>query len=544
MNRKVLSFLVSFLLLLPSFVWTLRDRHVWPWDQAWYAEVSLSLWMVLQRHPTQWISSLISALQTKPPAIAWLGEFFVPLGALLHHVEPALLISVLLPQWGTLFLLYLIGKELFPKSNILPLTGSLFAASMPLFVAMSHQYLVEPLQTFVVAYFYWIALVSFRQPRLCILGHLLIASFLGLLTKFSTPLYCLAPAAIVLWNLSKGFSLESLHPHKNDKKDLFLLASGLLLGILTIAWYQVNFFTMWMQSKRATVAVEALKYGHKDTFIHKFAWWLPTFFSNFSLPEVWWCLTILAAGGFVFFIWQTPTWKIHLPRSRESVLGVYAFGQIFLVLAVFSMIIPDESRYLMPLLPSIVIIFFLLIAKLKNVLINRLMAIIFICQFCLVHAQAQALIPANPRICSWLTPVHQDMKESKLVVQLVELTSNDETANRCNVCGVDLPWLNANSLSFYAAKQQLKTHVRAYYNPLGYGETDSEKAWQRLNENRPLYFISLDEKLIPKDVFNYVAAPILERVSSSKSWVRIPFQSNSGILLFRNTSTPGCAFYK
>src|ERR1700692_1364353 len=83
------------LLLAPSLVWIFKDHQVWPWDQAWYGEVSVNLWFSLTHSLTDWARTMIDGLNSKPPGIVWLGQFFVPL-RILGSVEDALLLSIML----------------------------------------------------------------------------------------------------------------------------------------------------------------------------------------------------------------------------------------------------------------------------------------------------------------------------------------------------------------------------------------------------------------------------------------------------------------
>src|ERR1035441_2810272 len=139
-----LIYLLVGLFLAPSPLWILRDRQVWPWDQAWYGEVSVNLWYSLTHSLVEWARTMIGGMNSKPPGIVWLGQFFVPLRVILGSVEASLLFSILLTQGTTLLLLFGIGRAMFPESYLIPVAGVTFAASTQLFVGLSHQYFVEP----------------------------------------------------------------------------------------------------------------------------------------------------------------------------------------------------------------------------------------------------------------------------------------------------------------------------------------------------------------------------------------------------------------
>src|SRR6266545_2399673 len=68
--------------LAPSVLWIALDEHVWPWDQAWYGQVTVELYYTLREDPGEWLPAMVHAFGIKAPGTAWLGQWFVPLGAL------------------------------------------------------------------------------------------------------------------------------------------------------------------------------------------------------------------------------------------------------------------------------------------------------------------------------------------------------------------------------------------------------------------------------------------------------------------------------
>src|SRR5260370_25875737 len=93
-ERSILPYIVSVLLVLPNFYWVLKDKTVWPWDQAWYGEVSVDLWYLLTHHLGQWPAAMLSAFGSKTPGVAWFGQFFVPLGQAVGSIWVGLLLSI------------------------------------------------------------------------------------------------------------------------------------------------------------------------------------------------------------------------------------------------------------------------------------------------------------------------------------------------------------------------------------------------------------------------------------------------------------------
>src|SRR6266851_854097 len=160
-GSRILLALFYSILLLPSFVWVFLDRSVWPWDQAWYGEVTVQLYSTLRHEPGKWLQAMIAAFGTKPPAIAWIGQWFVPFGKRMGSIDLALHLSVLLIQFLTLVMVWRLGREVFPeRSRWLPAIGCLFVGSAPLFIGLSHQYFPEPLQNLAVLWIFYIALAG------------------------------------------------------------------------------------------------------------------------------------------------------------------------------------------------------------------------------------------------------------------------------------------------------------------------------------------------------------------------------------------------
>ncbi|MFX4377512.1 hypothetical protein ABTA44_20905, partial [Acinetobacter baumannii] len=78
-------------------------HEIFAWDQASYADASVSLWYTLTHHARVWPTEMFKViLGARPPAVAWLGQFFVPIGQAMHSVDFGLLLSVVLTCFGTL----------------------------------------------------------------------------------------------------------------------------------------------------------------------------------------------------------------------------------------------------------------------------------------------------------------------------------------------------------------------------------------------------------------------------------------------------------
>ena len=77
------------------------------------------------------------AFGAKPPAVAWLGQFFVPLGGVLGGVSTALLLSIVVTQAAILALVFTTCRRL-GLSDLAAGVGALLVAASPLFVSCHH----------------------------------------------------------------------------------------------------------------------------------------------------------------------------------------------------------------------------------------------------------------------------------------------------------------------------------------------------------------------------------------------------------------------
>jgi hypothetical protein len=527
-ERSIFPYVISVLLVLPSVYWVLKDKAVWPWDQAWYAEVSVDLWYLLTHHPGEWPAAMINAFGSKAPGVAWIGQLFVPLGQAAGSIEFGLMLSILAAHLGTLLLMYQIGLELSSRSRPIALFGMLFAASAPLSAAMAHECFVETLQAFAVTYIFWIAAVAHKLNRLRLLAHLLIATSVALLAKSTSPLYCGLAGAIAVYSFFRANSW--VNDARDRAKSLALLFVGSSLAAGTLLWYARNFQEVVAYAKLGTIGSVVHDYGTVGTFQSKLLYWLRAIHLNFFFPFAAPALLLLMFAGFCLALKYG-----YRARKRANLLAAAALMHVAAVLAVFSSQVSEEHRYLLPVLTCIAICLMWALSLSSRSYLGTLACVVVAIQFLVTTAQALNLRKADPNVSYWLKPYSSDTASRGELSKLIRLTSLPGTESRYNIVGVELPWLNANSLAFYAAKGRLETGRRSYFTPLGYAETDVERAWTRLNQLRIMYFVSIEEDKQPRppNFLNRVTLPILRRVVSDPDFAPVDFPSRLGILLFR-----------
>jgi hypothetical protein len=106
---------------------------------------------------------------------------------------------------------------------------------------------------------------------------------------------------------------------------------------------------------------------------------------------------------------------------------------------------------------------------------------------------------------------------------------------RFNIVGVEVPWMNANTASFFAAKHRLDTGIRSYYTSLGYAQEDLAAAVKRVEELNTMYYITLDERAQSRapDFLNLASRPMLEHVRTDPHFERVSASNVTGVVIFR-----------
>ncbi len=519
-------------LSIPSLYWIYVDRAPWGWDCAGYAWGSTELWYFLRHEPSFWWQVMTGVLGNKAPGLTWLGQFFVPLGAAIHSVEFGLYLLVLIIQLGTLFLAYSIARKFFPDRLDIQLCGILLFASAPLFVAMTHQFLVEAFQLFTVLSFYWIASKSQRMARIEIAAFLLIATNLAMLAKVSSPLYCFLPGTVVLWDAVRAGKWLPDTSARTLIRIGFLVFLGFVLTFATVSWYAHNYQNLLVFLADVGSGRVASFYGQQGQFLAKLGHWLSVTSVTLTTPEG---LGIIAAILAISIGLALLRGKIVLGGlDRLNLLTLVGLFQIGIVLAAFSLNVNEDVRYILPALPAFFIVFLRLVWFVPRT--APVIALILAIQWGFVQAQALGFIHQNPSMTVWVQPPHRDTTGRRELEHIVQATCTPETRGRVNFIGMDLLWLNTCSVSFCAAKARLQNGIQCFYRPLGFIEFDSEKVWTEMNAANPLFYISTEEQAQPNppDFLNQVSLPTLKRIEADPRFKRVPFESKLQVVIFRN----------
>jgi hypothetical protein len=519
------------LLIAPSLVWIFLDRHVWPYDQAWYGQVSVELFHRLIHSRQEWREAMVSAFGIKAPGVAWFGQLFVPIGTLIGSIDTGLLLSTLTTQFLTLVLIFKSVQELSQKKILVSVVACLAVASAPLFVAMSHQYLVESLQTMTISWFILIASFAPKWSRKTILANLLAATSIAMLAKVTSPVYFfgysfLALAYVCYPKLGTQPQEKTIVWYKNTY--YLYLFGAVVLCCGAIAWYARNLSKV---ADFIKLASSSSVDGKSDTFFNKAIFWLNSAQSSFFLKGVLVFLGLIVLVGIVKFFVNKNSKPIYF-----TICAVISLVHIAISLTAFSLSINQEARYLLPLLPHVTLISAWGLSVINQKSITILMSLAFVFQLAVVHSQALGITPPDPSISYWLHPLDRDAQNANNINDVVQKICTEPDKERYNIIGVELPWLNANSVAYFSAKQLESRKFRCYFTSLGYAETDTNKAWERLLSLRTNFFVTINLNLYPDktDPMNQVALPIVDKVKSSKKFKLDTSLDNSKILIYKN----------
>lgn len=218
-------------------------------------------------------------------------------------------------------------------------------------------------------------------------------------------------------------------------------------------------------------------------------------------------------------------------------MAAAGMAHVVAVLTVFSLSINEDQRYLLPLLPSFLVVLVWLLSQAPQRWFSAVVILLVAGQFATVHAQALHLIPGTHAIQQWLMTPTQDRRQRDELSRLVRMTCTPLTQERYIFCGVDYLWLNASLIAFQAAKERFQTHHHCYYVSL-YAQKDLDRLWRRMRELKAAYFISVEEEAQPQppDFLNRISLSSVRCIKRDPQFVQEPFDSNLSILVFRASS--------
>lgn len=517
----------------PNIVWNAVDKTAWAWDLAWYGKHSVDLFFTLIYTPSEWPPAMLNAFGRQAPGIAWIGQFFVPVGLVTGSIDAALLLSVVAAQAAVLVLVARAVAEWSEGTLTYAATGVIAMAGTPLFIAMSHYYLVEMMQTTAVAWFVFIMARAPAWSRTLIVSQLALATAFAMLAKVSSPLFCFGPGLVALYYV--------VRPARSGATDriatTITLAIAIPVGAATIAWYYRNFQFVVAHVAMASTGPVAELYGKAEWLLPSLEFWLSALGRNFfSRPTLVVSIALVIAG-----VLAALTRRGASP-GLFRIAAVVAAIQVAVTLGVFSLSSNRDERYLLPLLPYITVLLCWSLAQVNRRLVTALVVAVFTIQFAHLHAQSLGWIARAPSSPSWLNAAMRNPANRTLMDAIVERTCSETGSGfYWNALGVQLLSMNPPGLSYAASKKLGPRHqLKCDYDAIAYFDGNEAEAWRRLMARNIVYYIALDSTTytVPATpvgtTVNQLNEPILKRIVTSGLFQLEPgIVGHSGVLIFK-----------
>jgi hypothetical protein len=532
---------VPLVLIIPSLIWVVLDKAVWEWDPADYGKNAIELSDTLIHFPSRWVWQMLATPSEAAPGILWFGQFFVPLGRVVGSIDAGLLLSIWVVQGVSLLLIHRCLLQLSDRNQVVAFLGCAVIASAPLFVGISQQFYVEPLQLLAVAWFVLILSAATRWSPAMTLGQLLAAVPLALLAKVTSPMYCLVPGLVALWCVGKGWRSIGDRHEWSRLSVVATIAVAIPLNVATALWYWNNItYVMHHVAVAFSGPVSAL-FGQRDSFLTTLTFWLQIVQHVFFMQPVALTGAVLFGLGVLSYCWGQPRGPRHF-----TTCCVCSTVQILVTLCAFSLSDSRDVRFLLPLLPYVSVTMAWSVAQLNVPLVTAVATFMVLAQLTIVHAQSLGLMSSHLET-AYVRELNRDPERGLVVDSIVERTCSDDRAagsrgTYWNIIGESRAWLNVNTLRYTAAKRRVlnKGGSCSYSGVGGYFVVDDEAEWERILSLAPHYYIATEPDVYPplsdkiSQAINGVNVPLRKRVETSGLFERQAGpQYDPGVAIFR-----------
>jgi hypothetical protein len=528
-------------LVIPALAWVLLDRSVWPWDPAWYGEVSLDLYSAL-RLQDGWLGSMLAAFGQKAPGVSWLGQLFVPVGGVIGSDTAALLLSIVLTQAATLALMYSAARDAV-DDRLAGVAAVLLLASAPLFVGLSHQYFAEPLQTLAVTWTLLVMVHAHRWRAALTIAQLVGATALGLLAKVSTPAYMWAPALVALALAARDARAARRRPAWYRDR-LFVVSVVLALPIVagTLGWYERN---GRLAIEHARFAAASEFYGASGSLRVKLSNWL----DHLREALLAFPFDVLVALLVVAALVIAGARASRRRRLDVSLVGFYALASaasIFVLLLLFARSANEDVRFLLAALPHTALLLAILVRAVARTWIAVAIVVVLAAHFGIVNAHALGIVDGPKH--AYLVAPERDATLTDRLKDVVRASCTKRSSGQVSVVGGDYPWLNGNTLSLLADSEFTVGEPECPYTTLGYFESDVGAAWERVRALAPPYYVSIDygnaRNRLPAalavhlpsyEPLNRVNRAVFRRILDSGNYMPVAPSRRGGLVVLQRT---------
>lgn len=486
----------AFVAMIPNLIWVLVDRSPFDGDSAVHATDALGLFDSLRQAPQEWLGRMLTAIAARGPGLAWVGQIFVPLGEALGSKDLGFHLLVVALNFTTFALLYLAVLRFSGGRISLAILSCLAAGSAPLQIYLSHLFFIEPLQVTAVSWFILIlASAPLWNPAFTI-SQLFIAASFAFVSRASTPLYCVVPGAAALWIV---FSRST--PRRpwcwRTKGAVISLTAGVLLALSGAGWMFRNFRILVSHSRSAAVGPVAARWGKVDTFFNTFLYWIQALWASMIpkiLLQIVGLLVLLAVS-----VWTFARYRGRLRATHFEISAAAAAAQIIFCLALLSLSANRTTRYLLPMLPCVVLLVTWSAGLLQRRAFTSVALAVFSVIFVLAHLSALGLVSFIPTY----RPASADTVPIQTLDEIVSRTCLRSTDSPYpNIIAVDPnlkgDWLSP-ALANYTAAKRYGLSAPCLYTYVGnsFFGAGLEDAWADIENRRPKFVVITDPKDYP-----------------------------------------------
>jgi len=530
------------LLLLPSLVWVLVDKRVWPWDPAHYGYWTLQLALEWDKGLAAGLELNRHALKMMPPLLVWLGQLVLPLRHLIGSIDVTLMLVILSAGAGILALVYRLGRAL-GAGRLGAIAAVTVVGGGQLFIGLSHYYMTELVQSFAAALSVAIAWRCERRSAMRNAALVIVMIACAFLAKISSAnfvlpaLFYMAVALTATWGAPR---------RPVTRGDLGLMALAVFLMTLTVIWYVANWHGATDHLFQATVGDAAKHYGAPVVFVTKLLYWIEALgraLSFYRIVPVF--LAIFVIGALIRAARDAFRQSPLVRRAVESgsLFGFYLAGTVVATVGAYSLQINEDQRFLVSLLPLIGSLVAWSIAVYESSVETAVsgpqvrrklpwaLAVLALgaINAVLIHASALGLMA--PAGYFYLVPPNRVPDVDKALTRMVAATCRADSDAHPAVIAVSYAELNSNTANYYARKHELATGMRCIYWQMPQDDVQTSLEWIKSINAR--YVVTIGPAFQrPPNFVNTISNDMAARLASDSSFELLP-DPDTQFLIYR-----------
>ena len=477
---------------VPSFIKSILDASIWPWDQSWYGETATRLSIFLKDGEFfNWLNLMMTSTPTKPPLMVWVAQFPALFGVLDLELSNIFLFFqltlVLIVFQYSHNLLQVLGVQ---DKNIF-LFGLIFSSSS-LLIGLSTQFFVEIIQLLVIFYtihIFWLV-AKLRIIDCVTTFRIVIALDLVLLSILTTILFV---TPFLSYSLFLSLRRRIAITFSAQSKSLFLLKNAsqgffaLFLTALTVGWYSLNLQNVLGHLKISTDSKGP--YANSDGFFRQFT----LVVRNIGLDNL--ILAPLIILLFLILVLKVRTLRVRRVSLGERLIFIILLTCSIMLSLIFTILSGvTETRFLLPVVGLFVL---LMVLAVDSINVRKLNLMVGIPSLILATYFQSTLLFPNTEISiinksSWLHPIDRDSAQRDFYRDILQKVCIADGNGHSLMLGVDEADLNANNINFYNVELALRSKSEKYCNIFGinYFGRDLDLELKKIQNQQPQYFLT------------------------------------------------------